>query len=175
MPNKIEIRIGGHGGQGIVLAGQILGRAAAYDRRKVLQTQAYGAEARGSLAKSEVIISDDKISFPAVRKCDVLVAMNQEALDVYIGSLKEDGILLVDSSNVTNVPQTKAKVFKVPATQVAKENFGNAMFANMVMLGALTKVTKIVSEKSMEKSIKETVQQKTVEANLNAFRKGLQT
>lgn len=175
MPNKIEIRIGGHGGQGVVLAGQILGRAAAYDGRKVLQTQAYGAEARGSLAKSEVIISDDRISFPAVRKCDVLVAMNQESLDAYICSLKEDGILLVDSSNVTNVPQTKAKVFKVPATQIAKEEFGNAMFANMVMLGALTKVTKIVSEKSMEKSIKETVQQKTVEANLNAFRKGLQT
>ncbi len=73
------MRISGLGGQGVVLAGQILGRAAVYDGKNVVQTQSYGAEARGSTAKSEIIISDGKIGFPMVRKCDVLVAMNQEA------------------------------------------------------------------------------------------------
>ena len=87
MASKTEIRIGGSGGQGVVLAAQILGKAAVLDGRNVLQTQSYGAEARGSLAKSEVIISDSKIGFPAVRKCDILVAMNQESLNVLVGDL----------------------------------------------------------------------------------------
>ena len=76
MPKRIEIRISGLGGQGIVLAGQILGRAAVYEGKNVVQKGDYGAEARGSAAKSEVIIYDDKIGFPAVRKCDILVTMS---------------------------------------------------------------------------------------------------
>lgn len=78
---KVEIRISGLGGQGVVLIGQILGKAAVYDGKNAVQTQSYGAEARGTLAKSEIIISEDKIGFPTVRKCDILVAMNREALN----------------------------------------------------------------------------------------------
>ena len=142
MPQKTEIRISGHGGQGAILAGQILGKAAVLDGKKALQTQAYGAEARGSLARSEVIISDGRIGFPAVRKCDILVAMNQESLDKHLSALRENGVLIVDSS-VEKIPETKAKVFKVPATETAKKTFGDSMYANMIILGALTKITKL--------------------------------
>jgi 2-oxoglutarate ferredoxin oxidoreductase subunit gamma len=173
MPKRIEVIIGGHGGQGVVLAGQILGKAAAFDGKNVVQTQSYGAEARGSLAKSEVIISDSRIGFPAVRKCDVLVAMNQESLDNYLPPLKDDGTLIVDSS-VEKIPEVKAKTYKVPAVETARKAFGESLFANMVILGALVKITQIVSVASMEKSIRESVSEKTLEANLNAFRKGLQ-
>src|SRR4030042_287432 len=121
MTNKTEIRIGGSGGQGIVLAAQILGKAAILDGKNVLQTQAYGAEARGSLAKSEVIISDGKIGFPAVRKCDILVAMNQESLNTLIKDLKEDGILIVDTTNARGIPETKARTLKIPITETAKK------------------------------------------------------
>ena len=93
---RIETRISGLGGQGVVLAGQILGRAAVYDGKKVVQTQSYGAEARGSAAKSEVIISDERISFPMVRECDILVVLSQEALNRNIDSLKRGAILLAD-------------------------------------------------------------------------------
>jgi 2-oxoglutarate ferredoxin oxidoreductase subunit gamma len=172
--NKIEVKIGGHGGQGVVLAGQILGKAAVYDGKNALQTQTYGAEARGSLAGSEVIISDGKIGFPAVRKCDVLVAMNQKSLEVHLKDLKEDGILMVDSGNVGNIPETKAKIFKIPMTETAKKTFGESLYANMIMLGALTKITSVASEESMEKAIKDSVPERTVETNLNAYRKGLQ-
>lgn len=174
MPNRIEIRIGGHGGQGVVLAGQILGKAAVYDGKNALQTQTYGAEARGSLARSEVIIADGEIGFPAVRKCDVLVAMNQKSLDVHLKHLKENGILVVDTSGVESVPETKAKIFKVSATETAKKTFGESIYANMIMLGALTKITRIVSEESVENAIKENAPEKTVKANLIAYRKGLQ-
>jgi 2-oxoglutarate ferredoxin oxidoreductase subunit gamma len=166
--------MGGSGGQGVVLAAQILGKAAVLDGKNVLQTQAYGAEARGSLAKSEVIVSEGKINFPAVRRCDVLVAMNQEALDALLKDLKDTGILIVDSGSVTVVPETKAKVYKVPITETAKKAFGEALFANMVMLGVFTKITKIVRPQSMEKSIGENVSARTVETNINAFKAGLQ-
>ena len=112
MANKTEIRIGGSGGQGVVLAAQILGKAAVLEGKNVLQTQAYGSEARGSPAKSEVIISDGKIYFPAVRKCDILVSLNQEALNALLKDLKETGALIVDSTNVETVLETKAKVYK---------------------------------------------------------------
>ena len=173
MPNKTEIRIGGSGGQGVVLAGQILGKAAVFNGKNVLQTQTYGAEARGSLARSEVIISDSRIGFPAVRKCDILVVMNQESLDKHIQYLKENGVLIVDS-NVEKIPETKASVFKVPATETAKKTYGDSMYGNMVILGALAKITKIVSEEAMENTIRESVAERTVETNINAFRKGLE-
>jgi 2-oxoglutarate ferredoxin oxidoreductase subunit gamma len=156
------------------LAAQILGKAAVLDGRNVLQTQAYGAEARGSLAKSEVIISDSKIGFPAVRKCDILVAMSQEALNALLKDLKETGTLIVDSTNVTVIPETKAKVHRLQITEAARKAVGEGFYANMVMLGVLTRITNIVSKASMEKSIKENVSKETVVSNTEAFQKGLE-
>jgi 2-oxoglutarate ferredoxin oxidoreductase subunit gamma len=174
VPKKVEIRISGHGGQGVVLAGQILGNAAVYDGKNALQTQTYGAEARGSLARSEVIIADGKIGFPAVRKCDVLVAMNQKSLDAHLKYLKKEGILIVDSSSVENIPEVRVRIFKIPATETAKKAFGENIYANMIILGALTRIANLVSGESMEKAIKENVPERTVDVNLNAFRRGLQ-
>ena len=167
------MRISGLGGQGAVLAGQILGRAAVYDGKNVVQTQSYGAEARGSAAKSEVIISDGKIGFPIVRKCDILIAMSQEAVEKNIKDLKEDGILLVDSSTVKKIPETKARIFKIPATEIAEKMFKAKIYANMIMLGALTSITKVTNEKSFTRTIRETVSKEIVNTNLNAYRKGL--
>lgn len=173
MAKKIEIIISGHGGQGVVLAGQVLARAAFFDGKNVTQVQSYGAEARGTLARSEVIISSDKIYFPAVRRCDILVAMNQESLDKYALLLKEGGTLIVDSS-VERIPEVKAKVYKVPVSETSKKAFGETLFANMIILGVLAKVTGVVSVESLERSIRESVPEKTIEINLNAFRKGLE-
>jgi len=173
--NRIEIKIGGHGGQGVVLAGQILGKAAVFDGKNALQTQTYGAEARGSLARSEVIISDGKIGFPAVRKCDILLAMNQKSLDAHFKNLKENGVLIVDSSNVESIPEIKARIFRVPATEIARKEFGEILYANIVMLGALTRITNLVNKESLEKAIRDSVSERTLGANLNAYRKGLHT
>ena len=170
---KIEVRISGLGGQGVVLAGQILGRAAVYSGKNAVQTQSYGAEARGSAAKSEVIISDDKIGFSAVRKCDILIAMSQEAVEKNIKDLKEDSILLVDSSIAKKVPETKARIFKIPATEIAEKIFKAKICVNMIMLGALTNITKIANEKSFTRAIKETVSTEAININLRAYRKGL--
>jgi len=171
---KVEVRICGLGGQGVVLAGEILGRAAVYDGREVVETASYGAEARGSAAKSEVIISDGKIGYPRVRKCDVLVAMSQGALDKNIGDLRADGVLIVDEGMVENVPDDiKAKVVRVVATKVAESEFGSKVYANLVMLGALVKTTKVISERACEKAIADSVPKGTEEQNIAGFRRGI--
>jgi 2-oxoglutarate ferredoxin oxidoreductase subunit gamma len=170
--NKIEVRISGLGGQGVVLAGHILGKAAAYDGKQSVQTQSYGAEARGSIAKSEVIISSDKIGFPEVRRCDVLIAMSQEAFDKNFKDLKEDGVLMVDTTYIKEIPEMRVKVFKISATENAEKTFGTKVYANMLMLGALVKTTAIVSEKSMKKAIENTVARNVFEINFKAYEKG---
>ncbi len=173
MPKRIEIIISGFGGQGVVLAGEILGRAAAYEEKHVVQTQSYGAEARGSAARSEVIISDRKIEFPKVRKCDILVAMSQKALEVNLKDLKKKGVLIVDKDKVEKLPDTKTGVFKIPATKSAAKLLKSRLYTNVIMLGALTKITGIVEEKTVEKAITDSVPETTREANILGFRKGL--
>lgn len=171
---KTEIRISGLGGQGVVIAGQILGRAAVYSGKNAVQTQSYGAEARGSAAKSEVIVSDGKIGFPMVRKCDVLVAMNQEAVDRNIKDLNENSTLIIDNSVAKNVPEIKARIVKVPATQTAETEFGEKLYANMIILGALARTTKIVDRESMIKAFEDTFSKKTLDKNIEAFNRGMQ-
>ena len=170
---KIEIRIAGLGGQGVVLAGHILGKAAAYDGKNVVQTQSYGAEARGSMAKSEVQISSEKIGSIAVTKCDVLIVMNQEALDKYLRDLKDEGTLIIDSTTVKpSELQGKLSMFRIPATESAERIFGAKVYANMLMLGALANVARVVSDSSVERAIRETTEKETANINVQAYRKG---
>ena len=173
MPRRIEVRISGLGGQGVVLAGEILGRAAVYEGKYAVQTQSYGAEARGTAAKSEIIISDVKIGFPKVRKCDILVAMSQSAVELYLKDLKQNGILIVDEDMVKHPPETKAKVFKIPATKTAEKLLKSRLYANVVMLGALTNITGIVKGEAVEKAIADSVPETARKANINAFKEGL--
>lgn len=173
MPKRVEVRISGLGGQGVVLAGEILGRAAVYDGKYAVQTQSYGAEARGSAAKSEVIISNKKIGFPKIRKCDILITMSQNALNKHLDDLKENGILLVDRDKIKDVPKVKAKVFSIPATRIADIELKSRIYANAIMLGALTKITGIVSEEAVKKAIVDSVSEETKETNLEGFGKGL--
>jgi len=172
LPKRTEIRIAGLGGQGVVLAGHILGKAAVNDGFQAVQTQSYGAEARGSAAKSEVIISDQKIGFPLVRKSDVLVAMSQTALDKHLKDLKEDSVLIIDEDNV-QAPPVRDKVFKVPATKTSETEFKSKMYANMVMLGAFTKITNVVTMSAVEKAIGESFKGEAANRNIMAYRAGL--
>ncbi len=169
---KTEIRISGLGGQGVVMAGQILGKTAVYSGKNAVQTQSYGSEARGSVAKSEVIISDGKIGYPQVRKCDVLIAMSQEAADKYLKDLKKNGILIIDSTYIKRDPDTEASFFKIPATEYAEKMFRTKVCANMFMLGVLAKVTDIINDRSMKKAIETTIMSDFVDIDRKAYKKG---
>jgi 2-oxoglutarate ferredoxin oxidoreductase subunit gamma len=161
---RTEIRIGGFGGQGVILAGIILGKAASiFDENEAVQTQSYGPEARGGASKCEVVVSDDEIDYPKVQSPDILVAMSNEALIKYIVDLKDEGTLIVDpdTTDIEDVrdfiDQHNIKVFKAPATKTANDEIGLKIVANIVMVGAITKITGVISENAAVEAIKDSV------------------
>jgi 2-oxoglutarate ferredoxin oxidoreductase subunit gamma len=167
-----EILITGLGGQGIVLAGQVLGMAACLqDHLESTLTQSYGPEARGGACSAQVIISDKPIRYPYVRSADILVCMSQTGYDKYATLLKDDGILIIDSDMVRSGDSAGGGVFPIPATRMAEE-LGRKMMANIVMLGFVTSITGAVSLKGMLASVAESVPEGTEEINTAAFNKG---
>ena len=164
--------IGGFGGQGAILAGAILGKAAVGDGKKVVQTQSYGAEARGGAARSEIIICDENIDYPNVIRADALIAMSQQAYDQYIDNVKTEGTVIVDQDLVQKIERKDVKVTKIPATKIASETLKLPNAANMIMVGVLTALTGIVTRRSLEESIKFYVPKGTEAPNLEAFDTG---
>jgi 2-oxoglutarate ferredoxin oxidoreductase subunit gamma len=172
MSYRYDIRLSGSGGQGLILIGIILAEAAGiYDGKYVAQTQSYGPEARGGSSKAEVVISDQEIDYPKALKLDVLLAMNQKSCDDYYMDLKPQGILIVDSTFVTQVPSVKA--YRVPFTRIAREKFNREMVANIVALGALTKLSAIVSPKAVEMAVLARVPKGTEKLNRDALKAGM--
>lgn len=169
---RYEVRLGGSGGQGIILMGIILAEAIGiYDGKYVAQTQSYGPEARGGSSKSEVIVSDEEIDYPKATKPDLLLAMNQKSCDEFYPDLKSDGTLIVDSTFVTQIPTPKA--FQVPFTRIARERFKREVVANIIALGALSQLTPIVSAKAIESAVLARVPKGTEKLNRDALRAGM--
>ncbi len=170
-----EIRFAGYGGQGIVRAAIIAGKAATiFENRFATMNQSFGPEARGGACSSQLILSDNEILYPYIITSAVLVAMSQEGYTVFEPELNEGGILLIDEDLVKpKPPRSKIKIFSVPATQIA-EDLGNRIIANVVMLGFFTAITKLVSKEGMEKAVADSVPPRFKELNLTAFNKGFQ-
>ena len=168
---RIEIRLAGTGGQGMILAGLILAEAAVvHDGKYACQTQSYGPEARGGASKSEVVIDSEEIDYPKVLSADVLLAMSQEACDKYYHDLKRDGVLVVDSVHVQRVPTSKAH--RVPITAIAETTTGRSITANMVALGIVGGLTHVVSREALEAAIQERAPSGTATINLKALAAG---
>ena len=170
----MEIRLSGSGGQGLILAGIILAEAAIGDGKEAIQSQSYGPEARGGSSKSEVIISEKRIHYPKVTNPNLLLAMTQEALNKYGSDLKDDGLLLVDTTLVREVPARFTNVHEVPITQLAREKCGRELFANIVALGAITKLSNAVSHDAIEKAVLARVPKGTEDMNKLALQTGYQ-
>lgn len=172
MSFRYEIRLSGSGGQGIILMGIILAEAIGiYGGRYVAQTQSYGPEARGGSSKSEVIVSDEEIDYPKAMKLDLLLAMNQKSCDEFYPDLKPEGLLIVDSTFVTQVPTPKA--FQIPLTHLAREKLQREVVANIVALGALSQLTPVVSAKAIELALLARVPKGTESLNREALRVGI--
>lgn len=169
---RYEIRLSGSGGQGLILMGIILAEAIGiYEKKYVAQTQSYGPEARGGSSKSEVIISDEEIDYPKAMKLDFLLAMNQKSCDEFYPDLKEDGVLLVDSTFVSQLPTPMA--YQIPFTRIAREKFKREVVANIIALGSLTQLTPIVTRRSMELAVLSRVPKGTEKLNRDALKAGI--
>ncbi|MFC1833687.1 2-oxoacid:ferredoxin oxidoreductase subunit gamma [Thermodesulfobacteriota bacterium] len=173
MSEKREVRLAGFGGQGIVLSGHILGKSAAlFEKKNAVFTQSYGPEARGGSCSADVLISDEPIHYPKVGQPDVLVVMSQGALHTYGGNIREAGVLIVDEDLVKLQQVSKdLTVYKVPCTRIAEE-MGRKIVANIVMLGALTALSGVVTYRSMKEAVLGSIPPGTEELNLAAFDKG---
>jgi 2-oxoglutarate ferredoxin oxidoreductase subunit gamma len=173
--SRTEILIGGVGGQGVVLSGILLGTAATlFEGKKAVQTQSYSSELRGGAARAEVIISEEPISDPQVRRPDILIVLAEDALPKYIGRIKPKGLLVIDSDLVKGAKPGDYEILPIPATSIADKEMGNIIVANLIILGALIKETNLLSVDSMEKAIEVSVPKKATALNLSAFRRGLQ-
>ena len=162
----MNVCFSGLGGQGIALLGLALGEAAARSGLNALQTQSYGAEARGGASYSTVIISKERILDIAPEELDMLVAMSQPAYDRFVKSLKGTGVLVYESDLVKPADAGGAGI---PATSLAQKHLGKELFANMVMFGFFVKVSRVVDAGKAREAIAASVPAKTIENNLKAF------
>jgi 2-oxoglutarate ferredoxin oxidoreductase subunit gamma len=168
-----EIKFGGLGGQGVILGGIIVGKAAAlFDDKHSCLTQAFGPEARGSACSAQVVVDTDPILYPYVHNPHVMVVMSQDAFNKFTPELRKDGILLIEEDlvKVSNLPPT-VKVYGVPATRYAEE-LGRKMVLNIVMVGFFAAVTGLISEKAAREAVADSVPPNTIDLNMKAFEKG---
>jgi 2-oxoglutarate ferredoxin oxidoreductase subunit gamma len=172
---KKEIRIAGFGGQGIVLAGNILGKAASlFEGINAVFTQSYGPEARGGSCSADVVLCSEAIYYPRVTEPQILVLMSEDAKNTYGNAISNSCTILIDEDLVkVEEALESASLYKIPATRIA-ERLGRKIVANIVMLGFITSVTGIIGYDAMKEAIFASIPRGTEELNLNAFKEGYQ-
>lgn len=165
-----KIIITGFGGQGVILAGRIVGKAAAiFDKLESSLVQSYGPESRGGACSVQVTIADEQIHYPYINVPDILVCMSQAGYDKYRDIITEDTILIIDQALIKL--NTPFDCYAIPATRLAEE-MGLKMMANIIMVGFLIGITDAVSLESAKNTVSESVPRKTVDINLKAFNRG---
>ena len=170
---KKDVRICGFGGQGVILAGFIIGKAASvFEKYNAVQSQSYGPEARGGAARSEIIISDEKIGYPRPLSVDILLAMSQESFDSYRDDIRDDTIIVVDPDLVKK-HDIGRPIYKVHALKIAEE-LGNKIVTNIVMVGAFTSILGLLKPEAVKESVIDSVPKRFTELNIKAFERGLE-
>ncbi len=170
---QTQIRIGGFGGQGVILSGIIIGRGAAiHAGLHATLIQSFGPEARGSSSSAELIVADEPILYPYVKDVDMLVVLSQDAYARFTPALKKGGLLVTEADLVSVTPPVpEARHFVVPATRLAEE-IGRKIVLNIITVGFFGAVSQLIPLEALEKAVKESVPPGTLDLNLRAFRKG---
>jgi len=151
---RVEVLFGGQGGQGIKLAGALLGQACALAGRQVASSASYGPEARGTFIRSEVVVSDEQITYPRTLTPHFFVALSQEAYDRLHQDVAADGVVLFDPEAVTPSPEAFQRRYSIPALSAAAE-MSRPGAANMIMLGALLAVSGLVDLETLKQTLSE--------------------
>ena len=173
---RVEFRLSGSGGQGLLLAGIVLAEAAILDDKNAVQTQSYGPEARGGASKAEVVISDEDIDYPKAIDPDYLLALTAESYRTYgpaMGAAGGRGLIILDSS-VPLSADIAARTVSVPILETARDKLGKKVVANIVALGLLGGLSKAASRMSLEAAVKSRVPKGTEELNLAALGAGFE-
>lgn len=167
--SRKEIRIAGFGGQGIVLSGTIIGKAASiFSKGFAALTQSYGPESRGGSCRAEVITSDEPVDYPYVVSPQVQIILSQEAYNEYGRNAPSDTLVIVDSDLINIDPDQNPTPLSVPASRMAQE-LGRPVVANIIMLGFLAATSDAVSDEALRNSILDSIPAGTEEFNMKAF------
>lgn len=168
-----DIRITGFGGQGVILCGYIIGKAASiYDGQHATLTQSFGPEARGSSCSAQVVVSDSRVLYPYVTAPKILLAMSHDGYMTHKDKVTEDCIYVYEKDLVkTGKHSAKTSLFGIPATRIAEE-LGRKIVLNIVMLGFFAAVTDVVPHEALRKAVESSVPSGTEELNLKAFDQG---
>jgi 2-oxoglutarate ferredoxin oxidoreductase subunit gamma len=169
--SRVEVRLAGSGGQGIVLAGLVLAEAVGiYAGREVAMVQSYGPEARGGASKAEIIVSDEAIDYPLCTSVDVFLALTQEAADAYCGDLSPHAWVVVDKDLVSHPPGGAA--ISLPIISATRKRLGKDMVTNITALAALCELTGLVGKRSLERALLARVPSGTQDLNRKALNLG---
>jgi 2-oxoglutarate ferredoxin oxidoreductase subunit gamma len=172
--DRYEIRLSGSGGQGLVLAGVMIAEAVGvYEGKNVAQTQSYGPEARGGTSRSDLVVAEGDIFYPKTSELDLLLALTQEAADKYYSHLRGDGILVVDSDIVRQLPPFK-KIYGLPFTRTAREDVGTEIVANVVSSAALVVISGICKPESFLNAVLNRAPKGTEQKNEKACKLGFE-
>lgn len=169
-----RIRFGGLGGQGIVLAGSILGEAATLAGLNAAGSNSYGAAARGTACRSDVVLSDGPIDYPHLSSADVLAVMSQAALEKYLPIVSPEGVVFGDDFSVKAPAGPGPPFHSVPATTVTVREFGGRQSANIILLGVVLGATEVVPVTAVQDAIRATVRERFHAVNLRALELGLE-
>ncbi len=170
-----EIRLSGSGGQGLLLIGRILAEAVGiFEGQNVLQSSSYGGQVRGGSSRSDVLICPpgEEIDYPEVMNADILLAMTQEAVDEYGGKVKSEGLVIVDTTFVKQIPELAVEIIRYPFTLQTKERLGSELPANIVVLAVMAQAGKLVKKESLIETIKKMSPPGKEEMNLRALNFG---
>ena len=175
MSRRFEARFAAVGGQGVILAGDILAEAAAnFEGLNAVQSPTYTAQVRGGPTKTDVIIDDEEILFPRATKIDFFLSLAQRSYNRFAYNLKPGCIILIDPNLVHTYDDKNYQVFKVPLIELTKVQLGRMVFTSAVALGAMTGLTKVIPVESMLGAIRKKVPKGTEEINIRAFNIGMQ-
>ncbi|MEA3297607.1 MAG: 2-oxoacid:acceptor oxidoreductase family protein [candidate division Zixibacteria bacterium] len=171
---RYSIRFSGTGGQGLIQAARILAEAAAiYDNKNAAESCSYGPEARGSACRAEIIVSDEMIDYPKVDSVDLLMALTQEAYDKYINDVKPNGVVVTDSQVNTGDILEGRDLFSVPFAEIVERECDRSDMINIVVLGFFTRVSNVISSKSIRHAILARVPKMSEDSFIEAYEVGL--
>ena len=171
---RSRIVFSGSGGQGVITAAIILAKAAAiFEGKNAIQSQSYGAAARGGATRTDIVIADSEINFPKVLQPNILVSLTQESYNKFSPIIRPGGLLLVDSKYVTIGKKVDAKHRVLPMFDTVVKEIGKPIVFNICMLGALIGITKLIKPESILKVLETTIPKDFMEMNKKALEMGI--
>ncbi len=174
-PKRYEILITGMGGEGVVLAGEILGLAASLDGKFASQRSIYGAAQRGEALCSQVIISENPVQYTFIESPTFLISFSQHGFDAYYKKIiePERSSIFIDSTHKFDLRgfEKKAKIIRIEAHRCAIEN-NIPMVGNIIMLSCFSKITGIVTELAISQAIRQKIPIASQKPNLDGMKLG---